>query len=375
MRPRLLVLGCVLALGGCSDPRPASAPAGEAPAPISADAARSEVTEPPQNERRPDTPTVALDTAAGTLELPAGEFNVGSRPGLEGRNPRREAALVATTSSALDIDPRPFPGDGEPRRGLNAAQAAELCEQRGRRLCTELEWERACKQAGDAFQTSGLEWTDSPGGPSFGEAETRIVRGEEEPSAMRCSARRAFDQDATPRSLGFRCCGGDPNRATYPEPERARAFRPVAVEDARLRELLASVPELAPYAAEFRLFRAADAARAARRCQGTPSDLHGWEQVDGVLEWAPSWGPPNWVFAGRSGDDAMVIVLHRSAQGFVHGASFIYRGEPSSVAIRYTPASRQLLHFSSSPGCVAEAGTIAAEPDGRVLAYHRRVGW
>ncbi|NOY94644.1 MAG: hypothetical protein GXP55_25985 [Deltaproteobacteria bacterium] len=373
MRSRLLVLGCVLALGGCSDPRPA--PASEAPAAVSADAAQPEITNPVQDETGPDTPAVALDTAAGTLELHAGEFSVGSRPGIEGRNPRREAALVPMTSSAFDIDRRPFPGDGEPRRGLNAAQAVELCEQRGRRLCTELEWERACKQAGDAFETSGPEWTRSPGGPSFGETATRIVRGEELPSTTRCSARRAFDQDATPRALGFRCCGGEPNLAPYPEPERARAFRPIAVEDARLRELLAGVPELTRYAADFRLFRAVDAARANSRCRGTPNDLHGWEQVDGVLEWAPSWGLPSWVFAGRSGDDAMLIVLQRTARGFVHGASFIYQGEPSSVAIRYTPASRQLLRFSSSPGCVAEEGTITAEPDGRVLAYHRRVGW
>ncbi|NCQ60347.1 MAG: hypothetical protein GW913_06720 [Myxococcales bacterium] len=371
MRSLVLMLACLSALVGCS-PGPV--------APVGPRLARAEVApsaNPTADASAPTTPDAAVPSVATaeTLELPAGEFFAGSSPDLVGRDPRREAALQRTTLGAFDIDRRPFPGEASARLGLGVAQAARLCDERGRRLCSELEWEAACKLGGTNFETSGPEWTASEGGPAFGETETRIVRGGGETAELRCSSRRALQQDASPRGVGFRCCGGDTNSTPYPEPERAPAFHPLQVEDTRLREILATLPELARYASDFQLFRAADAERALSRCQGTPADLHGWELVDGVVEWAPGWGLPDWVFAGHSGDDAMVVVLHRTAEGFVHGASYVYGKEPASIALTFTTPSRDVMQFSASVGCAGEGGVLAAEPDGRVLAYHRRVGW
>ena len=81
------------------------------------------------------------------VEIPGGSFNVGSRPGDPGRNPELEPRLTSIELGPFQIDRLPYPNDGKspPLTGVSRDEAKRRCAERGERLCTELEWERACK--------------------------------------------------------------------------------------------------------------------------------------------------------------------------------------------------------------------------------------
>jgi hypothetical protein len=154
--------------------------------------------------------------------------------------------------SAFDIDAYPYPNDAAkvPLTGVSRDDAAKLCEARGRRLCTELEWEHACKgpantryEYGDRFDakacpaglapppasgafercTSGFgvhamhgfvwEWTasDWKRGGEAGKAALRGGHGNAPYAHMRCSGSRAEDPATKAAAVGFRCCGGAAN--------------------------------------------------------------------------------------------------------------------------------------------------------------------
>ena len=128
-----------------------------------------------------------------------------------------------------------------------------MCQARGRRLCTELEWERACKgpgntpypygasyksskcggsstlikpasnyeQCASAFGVKSIygavwEWTASEwgrGGP--GGMVTVKGGGHENPVVRhRCANGQSRSPSETSADLGFRCCGGTVNPAT-----------------------------------------------------------------------------------------------------------------------------------------------------------------
>lgn len=81
-------------------------------------------------------------------------------PGDEGRDPTLEPVLASYDMPAFTMDALPYPGvPGEPPlTGLSQAEAQKKCTERGARLCTELEWERACRGPnGDAFAV-GPAW-------------------------------------------------------------------------------------------------------------------------------------------------------------------------------------------------------------------------
>ena len=99
----------------------------------------------------------ALVPKAGErIPIAAARFWAGSTSGDEGRDPRAEAAALSVSLTAYEIDRLPYPNDPAeaPRTDVTAKDAARLCAARGQRLCTELEWEYACKGAGgDDFAT------------------------------------------------------------------------------------------------------------------------------------------------------------------------------------------------------------------------------
>jgi len=155
---------------------------------------------------------------------------------------------------AYAIDRLPYPNRaGERARvGVTWAEAVSLCEREGKRLCTELEWERACKGPeehiypwGDAFdaeacprQKDGVlgrrpkcqsgygvadlvgiasEWTASDDFRSRHEtdpASKKVIRGAGPVGWLtaRCAQSRGRDPDQSFGGVGFRCCRGTPNR-------------------------------------------------------------------------------------------------------------------------------------------------------------------
>jgi hypothetical protein len=153
----------------------------------------------------------------------------------------------------IDIFPHPNEEGAIPLTNVTQTEASGLCIEQGKRLCTELEWERACKgpentsyEYGDRYRpdacgtgsTPGLrpsglrvgcrsefgvrdlhggvwEWTSS----AWGRGSTRqlvTVRGGNAPSGElvgRCANAMGRPSESKAGSVGFRCCAGVKNPA------------------------------------------------------------------------------------------------------------------------------------------------------------------
>jgi len=394
--------GLLLALGtgACAEPEEVtSVDAGvvvELPPPV------TEPAPPPRVEEPPRPVEVPSPMRAGEmLSIPASLYPIGSAPGTEGRRAMHEADLVPVELTAFEIDRLPYPNDPDapPHTGVTPREAAELCEAEGKRLCSELEWERACKgdeperrfPMGDSFAscddplacetpTGALqmgieiaEWTASPGTRGLeASGETSIFRGaapDSEAWTHRCAARRAGSREQRSRHIGFRCCRGPEQEASYPsEPDRSR-FRSREIALAELRAILASIPEVAAIAPSFQPTSGERAQRAVDRGAGT---THGWELVDGVLRWAPVPGEEIWVVAGEANGEAHLVAFFPMPDGtYRHAASLRMAGEPGPIAVAFTPPETHQLLWSVEWGRMAEGGALEYRDDGRLEITHR----
>lgn len=140
-----------------------------------------------------------------------------------------------------------------PVTGITQEEARGLCAERGKRLCSELEWERACKgpdnrtyeygeryresicETGRAAQLrpSGLnvpcqsdfgvhdmhgsawEWTDSPWDRGHDDGRVTLRGGNDRAGELvaRCANGRPEDPETRSGVIGFRCCAGPRNDA------------------------------------------------------------------------------------------------------------------------------------------------------------------
>lgn len=185
--------------------------------------------------------------------IAAGAFIAGTPPDSLPRIADEEMPGVQVVLHGYYIDQYPFPNEPGAIQATNVTreEASAKCAAIDKRLCSELEWERACKgpdstiyeygaayraqtcalgRAGhltptgtsvgcrsgyDVFDLHGgaFEWTASDwnrGGPS----ELAVVRGGSgEPGEVigRCANARARRPDRRFPDVGFRCCAGDPN--------------------------------------------------------------------------------------------------------------------------------------------------------------------
>lgn len=389
---RVRALGAILLFAGCgtSASPPLSPDAGPPPPPP------LEAVE----VARPELPDPAL--AGIEIDIPAGTLHVGSRPGIPGRRARAEADLVPVELGAFSIDRYAYPNDPSqpPRTGVTRAEAEALCAADGKRLCTELEWERACKgddlreyahaSAFDAEQCSldpascaspfgvlslgvlAAEWTSTEASPRIMRRDrTAVVRGAApiaDAADHRCGARQAVAPAAASDTIGFRCCRGAPNAIEYPEEPRRATFRDEMIDAAEIRRILATIPELAPFAPSFRPFRGNDLDRALGRGNRTRTGTNGWVLVEGVLKWSPTTGEEAWVIAGEANGSSVLAVIHPIANGrFVHGASFVLEEQPWSIVVAYTPPSPRELLWSACWGCPGEGGTITHRDDEQIV--------
>ncbi len=188
------------------------------------------------------------DAPPGMVAISGGTFRMGS----DRDDPDRdvyEAVLEPKKVAAFYIDRYEFPNqEGEmPMTGVDAATAASECKKAGKRLCTEDEWERACKGAsgtrfpyGDSFKAGvcNVGGTDAPGDPkaigSFASCgapdgprdmsgnvwELTSSRWPEDPDAhvlkggssrlpswgARCAYRDSSASSSEAGDVGFRCC-------------------------------------------------------------------------------------------------------------------------------------------------------------------------
>ena len=132
-------------------------------------------------------PTAASGVAAPRDDLdPAGDAHRRDAEGPNAAHRRRRAAREPIELAGFYIDEFAYPNEAGaiPKTGMTRDEAAGLCAAQDKRLCTELEWERACK---------GPSNTTYEYGDSYRAAECTMGRaGRLAPSGLRVACKSAF---------------------------------------------------------------------------------------------------------------------------------------------------------------------------------------
>jgi len=367
-----------------SQPNEQPASAGNAPS-AAAPSPPPKVADPLPNER---------------VEIPGGNFNVGSRPGDPGRNPELEPRLTSIELGPFQIDRLPYPNDGKspPLTGVSRDDAKRLCSERGERLCTELEWERACKGPNSTEYATGKGWEPRCGSEPLrcasgfdvlamggnlrewvasevpgkdGSGARALLRGAPASAAgpeHRCAARRTQDSETKAEDLGFRCCKGAPNAAIVPEPKLGDTFSRAKVATDVLEKAFKRDPHTANIVG-VKFYREPDAANTV--VARGPGDKKGFLFTVAPLIWRPTAGAEFLLVSGKSGDtDAFVAVLHvLGDDDYSVAASFYMKNEPGPVALAYSDSIRPRLHWSTCWGCPGETGKILFRPPESVVIF------
>jgi hypothetical protein len=231
--------------------------------------------------------TEAPAAAAGTsVTIPAGTLIAGTPCDGFPKITTEELPGTAVQLGEFTIDALPYPNDPTkaPVTNVSRDEAAQMCTTAGKRLCTELEWERACKGAGNleyeygkAYQAAacatiavgpgtmgtraqcqsafgvkdmhGLvwEWTDSPWGRGSVGGLVTVRGGSAQAGEVvgRCANGVGKAPTEKQPSIGFRCCSGTKNT---PEVNLALQKQPPlvaepAVDAALVQRLMAALPK------------------------------------------------------------------------------------------------------------------------------------
>ncbi len=335
------------------------------------------------------------------IDIPAGSFYAGSLPGDEGRDPTLEPLATAYEVPAFSIDALPYPNDPTvaPFTGLTPAEAEKKCAERSERLCSELEWERACRgPAGDAF-SAGPSWdpscTETPDkcisgfgvrmiGSSLqewtsstlaieGKGTKGIVKGawaSAAPAAHRCAARHIADGHSASKMIGFRCCSGTgATGVKMPEITAVPTYRKGAMTASRLAEIFAETPELARIRSMPRFFKDTELAPIFDKSKGQPS---GWNLTTEPILWSPEPGEELLVLTGRSKGGAFVLALHvLPGDKYRLASSLVFANEQGPIVLAYQGNLKKEILWSMCWGCAGEGGAITYRDDHRVVIVQR----
>lgn len=197
----------------------------------------------------------AAPPSKGMVWIEGGSLVAGTPVNVVPRKADREMSGEQVVLDGFYIDEYAYPNEqgAIPTTGVTQADAEQMCEERGKRLCTELEWERACKgpsnsmyEYGDRYQgaicgTGGpsrplpsgyrfgcrsefgvhdlhgslWEWTKSEWGRGTdrGWVTQRGGNGDDGEVVGRCANGRARAPNTREPDVGFRCCSGPANAA------------------------------------------------------------------------------------------------------------------------------------------------------------------
>lgn len=194
----------------------------------------------------------------GMVWIPAGVLRAGSTLDDVPRVADAELPGAEVSMNGFYVDVLPWPNEpgAIPTTNVTRQEAKLLCERRGKRLCSELEWERACKGPdNDKYEYGGsydaracgggtgpdaaarrpsgqtrtcrsafgvedmhggpFEWTDSKWGRGT-RVELGVVRGGDDLAGelvTRCAFARPLASGDRSAVTGFRCCAGVRNDA------------------------------------------------------------------------------------------------------------------------------------------------------------------
>ncbi len=223
----------------------------------------------------------------GMLWIEPGVLIAGTPLGRIPRVPDEEMAGEQVVMRGYYIDEYPYPNEvgAISTTSLSRKEAEELCEKQNKRLCTELEHERACKgpenttyEYGDVYKASvcatgttrtlvpsGLnagcrsafgvadlhggpaEWTASDWGRDGKKPGMAVIRGGNGVQGElvgRCANARAARPDARREDIGFRCCAGEVNTfEVVIDVERGEPFVHLSLDPKLAQALAALVPE------------------------------------------------------------------------------------------------------------------------------------
>ncbi len=191
--------------------------------------------------------------------IPAGALLAGTPPDRAPRIAEEELSGIAIPMDGFYIDLFPYPDEPGAIATSNVTrdEAAHLCEGKGKRLCSELEWERACKgsegstfEYGDGYRASACstgalveqtskrpsgervgckssfgvmdmhggvwEWTSSKWGRASRDPGLGVLKGGNAVAGElvgRCANGIGRPVTTKGPTLGFRCCAGPRNDA------------------------------------------------------------------------------------------------------------------------------------------------------------------
>ena len=191
----------------------------------------------------------------GMVWVPPGVLLAGTPPGRLPRVADEELPGVRIEMGGFFIDRFNSPAEpgAIPQTALNQATARDICETQGKRLCTELEWERACKgpdnltyEYGDKYDAeacatgndalapngvntrcesgfgvhdmhgSAWNWTSSAWGRGSDDRRVSVRGGNGDDGELvgRCANARGQDPGKDDPRIGVRCCAGEVNAAS-----------------------------------------------------------------------------------------------------------------------------------------------------------------
>lgn len=223
----------------------------------------------------------------GMTWIPPGVLLAGTPPDRLPRVADEEMAGEQVIMRGFYVDVFPYPNEvgAIPTTGVTQEEARALCQAQGKRLCTELEIERACKgpgntayEYGDAYRSSvcvtGLArslvpngfnsgcvsgfgahdlhggawtWTSSQWRRDPSKAGLVTVRGGNGPAGEligRCANGRGVRGDARRPDIGVRCCAGEVNSfEVVLEVTRGQPLRLQPVDDRIAPQLEQLIPE------------------------------------------------------------------------------------------------------------------------------------
>jgi hypothetical protein len=319
-------------------------------------------------------------------EIPGGTLRAGSTPGDPGRVPELETKNQEIELGPFRIDRLPYPNDpAQPALvGKTRDEARRLCAERSARLCTEVEWEHACKGPRQDEYPSGVMWDPSCGagakacatgfdvlglGTTAGEwvanevvvdeKRRAVVRGASAQAPAtdhRCAARHPTEASTQSQDVGFRCCQGAPNAAVVAEPKQGPIFSKAKLSAEELEQALAADPAGKALAHDVKFFRDPEGANTV--VSRGPGDKKGFDFTVAPLLWSPTAGAEILLVAARSGETTSFVAAFHVLPGGKYrlASTFVLQNEPGPVALAYSADIRPRVHFSTCWGCPGETG-------------------
>ena len=401
--PALLLASLLVGCGkrppdpGSNGPADAGAPVTLAPQGKVLQAAENEVQDGGAAAKK-----AAMVGAKERVDIPRGGFASGSTPGDRGRDPTLEPALREVELGGYSIDKYLYPNDPQkaPLTGVTRTRAADLCQDAGGRLCTELEWERACKGpegsawAGSAtwdpacaktptacasgFGVLGMgaalrEWTASEVAPDetiqTKGAAVRGAKGDTAGPDHRCAHRSAVEATSSGDDLGFRCCHGAPNAVSIAAPQFQQTFRKAEIGQAQVAEMIASVPELQELSRDITYYKEPDDVNLVlSRGDAGPTTVPNTTFTTQPILWSPVPGEEILVVAARAQKSSFIVAFYRlPGDRYRIASSLVLKDEKGPIALGENSYIRKKIPWGLCWDCRGESGFVTYREDYRVV--------